>query len=160
STPADMATPPATDMAPDLAGYDFGCTPTNGGVEICDGIDNDCNGTVDDVMPAKLIGDPNNCGKCGHKCDFSALHQVGACVGGPGTDGGATPMCVVSGCLPGFVTLAGGTPCAYQCTPTTPPTEVCDGKDNDCNGKVDDGFTATWSDAAFQMPKYDSDVNN
>src|SRR5688572_12494580 len=26
-----------------------GCMETNGGVEICDGIDNDCNGKLDDV---------------------------------------------------------------------------------------------------------------
>ena len=25
------------------------CVPTNGGIEICDGLDNDCNGTIDDV---------------------------------------------------------------------------------------------------------------
>jgi hypothetical protein len=151
----DLAQPPADlFMPPD------GCFATNQGVEICDHIDNDCNGTVDDVAPSKLIGDPNNCGACFNVCDFSAQHQFGACIGGAGTDGGATPMCVAAGCLPGFVTLAGGAACAYQCTPTTPPTEVCDGKDNNCDGKVDEGFTATWSDAAFQMPKYDSDPSN
>ncbi len=28
-----------------------GCAPTNGGVEACDGLDNDCNGSVDDGAP-------------------------------------------------------------------------------------------------------------
>lgn len=28
-----------------------------------------------------------------------------------------------------------------QCVPTKPPTEVCDGRDNDCDGKVDNGAT-------------------
>lgn len=28
---------------------------------------------------------------------------------------------------------------AVSCTPGTPTTEICDGKDNDCNGVVDDG---------------------
>ncbi len=33
------------------------------------------------------------------------------------------------------------------CLPTTPPTEVCDGVDNDCNGKADDGAACDDSDA-------------
>ena len=30
--------------------------------------------------------------------------------------------------------------CEYRCNPTTPPDEVCDGKDNDCDGQPDDGL--------------------
>lgn len=40
------------------AGSDGGpCTPTNGGVEICDGRDNDCNGTIDEAgCPTRCSG--------------------------------------------------------------------------------------------------------
>ncbi len=127
----------------DLAGVDFAgaggdggpCVPSNNGVEICDHLDNNCNGVVDDVSQAQLVGDPNNCGACFNRCDFTSLHEFGACVGG--FDGG-TPMCQPSGCVPGFVDLnhdpSDG--CEYACTPTGP--EICDGVDNDCNGLIDD----------------------
>ena len=158
-TPEDM-TPSGVDAGdggtvtgPDMVGSGGPCTPSNGGVEICDGLDNDCNGKVDDVPESKLIGDPKNCGACGNECKFN--HAFGVCVGG--FDGGM-PTCTQGGCQPGYVDLDGDPTngCEYVCTPTTPATEVCDGKDNDCNGEVDEGFTNTWFDAAKQMPKYDS----
>ena len=45
STPASPAS--STPIATPANGCE--CKPTNGGVEICDGVDNDCNGVVDDV---------------------------------------------------------------------------------------------------------------
>jgi hypothetical protein len=103
-------------------------TPT---VEVCDGKDNDCDGVVDDGFD--LDSDINNCGGCGHVCSFPhaiALCQKGVCVLAPKSQQGA--------CAAGWVD-ANNNPadgCEYQCTPDGP--EVCDGKDNDCNGLVDD----------------------
>ena len=66
-----------------------------------------------------------------------ATRQVGLC--GPGGDGG-TPTCSPGACLPGYYDIDPAKPgCEYKCTPSSPPTEVCDGRDNDCNGTADDG---------------------
>jgi len=158
-TPEDMTPSPVDGgddgmvTGPDMTGQGGPCVPTNGGAEICDGLDNDCNGKIDDVPESRLIGDPKNCGACGKECKFT--HAFGQCVGG--FDGGM-PTCVENGCQPGYVDLDGdpSNGCEYVCTPTNPPTEVCDGKDNNCDGVVDEGFTNNWFDAAKQMPKYDS----
>jgi len=155
--PEDLTAPPDFTPPPDLIQADLvvppdltvtGCMITNGGVEICDHLDNDCNGITDDVAPAKLAADPNNCGACFNVCDYTAIHEAGACnmVNGK-------PTCQPAGCLPGYIDLdknpANG--CEYACTPTVPPTEICDGKDNDCNGGTDE---------PFGFPNYATDPNN
>jgi hypothetical protein len=155
-TEVDMT--PEPDLLPpeDLTSVNDGgpCQVTNAGIEKCDKLDNDCNGLVDDIVPGSSL-DPNNCGTCGNVCNFSAIHMLNKCEAG---DMGAA-MCVPTVCMPGFIdanlNLADG--CEYQCTPTTPSTEVCDGKDNDCNGKIDDPFTLTYNGTA---PVYDKDVTH
>ena len=151
--PPDL-TPVIVDMAtpPDLTSVsaDGGCIPTNGGIEKCDHIDNDCNGKVDDVDPAKLASDPNNCGKCFNACDYTSLHEFGACM---------NSVCMPGKCEPGFYDLDPNVPgCEYACVPTADPTEICDGKDNDCNGKIDEPFTTTYKPDG--TPVYDKDVAN
>ena len=80
------------------------CTGAVGpSTEICDGIDNDCNGVVDDGVPG-----------VGNTCNAPCGTGKTACVGG-------TLICQ---------------------TAVNPSPEVCDGKDNDCNGKADDGVLA------------------
>ena len=132
--------------APDLAGADFAtipdlfgqtCVISNTGVEICDGLDNDCNGVVDDVSPTKLAADPNNCGVCGKICNFTGQKQFGVCDSTSGT-----PTCKPGACLPGFVDTDGdpSNGCDYACTPTNGGVELCDNLDNNCDKVIDEGF--------------------
>jgi len=55
--------------------------------EICDGLDNDCNGQTDEITDT----DPLNCGECGEVCEFAN--------GQPGCNNG---QCLLVGCNPGF----------------------------------------------------------
>jgi len=88
------------------------CTQVVGPMpELCNGIDDNCNGIVDDNPTG--VG-----GMCGLNCPGG---QVTNCIGV---------------CKPGTVTCSNG---AKVCTGSVGPTaEVCDNLDNDCNGKTDD----------------------
>ncbi|HRI71194.1 MAG TPA: MopE-related protein, partial [Polyangium sp.] len=75
--------------------------------------------------------DPKNCGSCGNVCDL--LGAFPKCVNG---------MCEVDKCATGFNDLdknpANG--CEYVCAVSNNGVEVCDDKDNNCDGTVDEGF--------------------
>ncbi|MDA3863995.1 MAG: MopE-related protein [Deltaproteobacteria bacterium] len=114
---------------PDVPDSDASCTITNDGVEICDGLDNDCNGIIDDGLD--LNNDINNCGECSNVCDlFGAYNQC------------SQGTCTSNGCAPGYFDLNNDMEdgCEYECLPTNGGLEICDGLDNDCNGITDEDF--------------------
>jgi hypothetical protein len=94
-----------------------------GNPEVCDGKDNDCNGDIDD----------------GIQCD-------GTC-----TDGQTQPCGLwdTGECEFGTTECINGNwgPCTGE---VGPKPEVCDGKDNDCDGAVDDGIDCSCEDGSTE----------
>ena len=90
--------------------------------EICNGIDDDCNGEIDDG-PWDLQRDRANCGACGVVCGRGTTCEAGACQ-----------------CPEGFVDLDGESINGCECPLSG--AEICDGLDNDCDGGLDEDFDA------------------
>ena len=114
----------------DADGCEYPCTVTNGGVELCDLSDNDCDAAIDEGFD--VTTDPANCGSCGVSCESLYPNTTPTCAQG---------ACQLGPCLPGYVDLDGiaANGCEYACTASNGSIEICDGADNDCNGLTDDG---------------------
>ena len=90
--------------------------------EICDGLDNDCNSSIDDTFPEQ------------HQlCGFVEDADYGVGI-----------------CTPGVMKCDnGGLYCDGHIGPTE---EVCDGLDNNCNGSIDEGIANTTAIVCYDGP--------
>lgn len=134
--------------------------------EICDGRDNNCDGQVDEQLVRPCYGgsvETKGKGVCVEgkqrceqgqwlQCQGAILPSVEICDGKDNDCDGQIDETLTKSCYSGPVSTAGvGTcvkgqrlckqgqwqPCAGE---TLPSVEICDGKDNDCDGQVDEGI--------------------
>ena len=83
---------------------------------------------IDGGCDADLAVDMNNCGRCGRACALPGAFA--SCKHG---------RCWIEQCAAGFYDVDGEdfNGCEYECAVPSPGKEICDGIDNDCDGKTD-----------------------
>ncbi|MBZ0121938.1 MAG: putative metal-binding motif-containing protein [Sandaracinaceae bacterium] len=94
------------------------CNPES--TEVCDGADNDCDGTSDEGVTSTFYLDGDG-------------------------DGHGNSARTIEGCRATAGYVAAGDDCDDTCATCHPgASETCDMRDNDCNGAVDDGALSTF----------------
>lgn len=110
------------------------------GAEICDGTDNDCNGTIDDIADLDITL-PKTCGTCDNSCYKINLNcaLAGVTCDLTGVNPGQKGKCVCTQCDEGFYDVdKDGVTCEYQCVKKADNDIECNNKDDDCDVLVDE----------------------
>ncbi len=120
-------------------GCEYNCTPS--GVEVCDGIDNDCNDQIDEGVQltqqickslGACAGATAECkGKDGWVCQYGADVELQPCT--KDEDCGTGNLCGAGNVCPNLVIV---------------DEQRCDNKDGDCDGLADD----PWANPALPEP--------
>jgi MYXO-CTERM domain-containing protein len=122
--------------------------------EICDGLDNDCDGQVDEDLTrdcASVCGSGHETCNAGNWEGCTApLPTAESCDGKDNDcDGQIDEDLVCAECHPGDVKDCGACADKVSCRDDgtfaacpAPPADVCNGKDDDCDGEIDNGPTA------------------
>lgn len=106
-----------------------GKTPT---AELCDGKDNDCDGNLDDSGPTPefdTTADLLNCGGCGISCVGKFPNALAKC---------ENSQCVIDICDTDYGDYDKNSPGCELCPVRPVRAETCNGRDDDCNGIIDD----------------------
>ncbi len=130
------------------------CVPP---AEACNGVDDDCDGMIDETVECAL-GETQSCTTscgttgtqdCSASCTWEAcLPPAETCNGvdddcdGSRDEGFACIQSTSGSCTTSCGTTGSRT-CRTDCTwgSCTPPAESCNGADDDCDGTADDGYT-------------------
>ncbi|HEV8590310.1 MAG TPA: kelch repeat-containing protein [Pyrinomonadaceae bacterium] len=106
----------------------------HGAAEVCDGVDNDCDGSIDEDVTATFYSDADN-------------------------DAYGNPNVSIHACSPPAGYVSDNTDCDDNDPGISPAAaEICDGIDNNCNNQTDEGFPDTDGDG--QVDCLDSDDDN
>ncbi len=96
------------------------CTLTGNGTELCNGIDDDCDGRTDEDFD--FLADVRHCGSCDSACS-AGPHALPVCSGG---------QCSYT-CAPGFYDNDEQPSTGCEAAECVPSAELCNGRDDDCD---------------------------
>ncbi len=123
------------------------CTPT--GAELCDGVDNDCDGLVDQLPDNAPLVAPESCatalsGQCSRGTMGCAFGRV-RCL--PDISPVGEVCDLVDNDCDGVIDEGVRNECG---TCGAKPAEICNGRDEDCDGEVDEGDSCPAGEGCYE----------